>query len=89
MSYEIDYDHPLFVTAVQRNKQRVDACVHTLALVREELIDPVAIERQADLLLAVEDLVNEALTLAMDVRSMVWPDKQAHPSSTENPDTQI
>jgi len=65
-----------------RNLQRISACAHTVSLVRDELVDPKNIDRRADLLVAVEDLVNETMTLAMDVRAMVWPDKAAHPSNS-------
>jgi len=82
------YNHPLFVEAVARNLQRVTACSHTISIVRDNLVDPVDLERKADLLIAVEDLVNEVMTLAFDVRAMTWPDKEAHPSYTPDSDTQ-
>lgn len=82
------YNHPLFLEAIAYNLQRVSACSHTIAIVREDLVDPVNVERRADLLVAVEDLVNEVMTLAFDVRAMTWPDKEAHPSFTPDSDTQ-
>jgi hypothetical protein len=82
------YNHPLFTEAVARNLQRVSACSHTIAIVREDLVDPVTTDHRADLLIAVEDLVNEVMTLALDVRAMTWPDKEAHPSYTPDSDTQ-
>jgi len=80
---EVDVNHPLYVEALTRNLQRITACSHTISMVRDEILDPGLVERQADLLLAVEDLVNETMTLALDVRSMVWPDKQAHPAGKD------
>jgi hypothetical protein len=78
------YTHPLYEEVLVKNLQRISACSHTISIVREEIIDPVLIERRADLLIAVEDLVNEVMTLALDVRAMTWPDKEAHPSN-QNP----
>jgi hypothetical protein len=72
-------DHPLMVEAVNRNLQRISACSHTIAVVREELCDPLTIDRRADLLVSVEDLVNEVMTLALDVRAIVWPDQLSYP----------
>jgi hypothetical protein len=81
------YKHPLFVEAIARNLQRVSACSHTISIVRDNLVDPVDLEHRADLLIAVEDLVNEVMTLAFDVRAMTWPDKEAHPSYTPDSDS--
>jgi hypothetical protein len=81
------HNHPLFVEAVARNLQRVTACSHTISIVRDTLVDPVDLEGKADLLIAVEDLVNEVMTLAFDVRAMTWPDKEAHPSYTPDSDS--
>lgn len=80
------YTHPLYQEVLSRNLQRISACSHTISFVREELIDPISIDSRADLLLAVEDLVNEVMTLALDVRAMAWPDKEAHPAN--KPQTQ-
>ena len=80
------YTHPLYEEALAKNLQRISACSHTVSFVREEIVDPVLIDRRADLLIAVEDLVNEVMTLALDVRAMTWSDNEAHPS--HNPTTQ-
>lgn len=87
MQPESPYNHPLYLEALARNQQRLSACVNTVALVREELVDPINIDRRADLLIVVEDLVNEVMTLAFDVRAMTWPDKEAHPSYIPDTDT--
>jgi hypothetical protein len=87
MQEDVIYNHPLFVEAVSRNLQRVSACSHTVAIVRENLVDPISLERRADLLIAVEDLVNEVMTLAFDVRALTWPDKEAHPSYIPDSDS--
>lgn len=84
MHDEIPYDHPLYLEALARNLQRISACSHTISITREELVDPINIDRRADLLIAVEDLVNETMTLALEIRAMIWPDKEAHPSNTPN-----
>jgi hypothetical protein len=75
------YTHPLFEEALIKNLQRISACSHTVSIVRDEIVDPVLIDRRADLLIAVEDLVNEVMTLALEVRAMTWPDQEAHPSN--------
>jgi hypothetical protein len=56
------YTHPLFEEVTTRNLQRISACSYTVSVVREEIVDPVLIDRRADLLIAVEDLVNEVMT---------------------------
>jgi hypothetical protein len=77
---ETEATHPLVAEALEKNLRRIAVCAHTISTVRDEIFDPVLIERRADLLVAVEDLVNEAMTLALDVRSIAWPDREAHPS---------
>jgi hypothetical protein len=84
MHDEVVYNHPLYLEALARNLQRISACSHTISVVREELVDPITIDRRADLLIAVEDLVNETMTLALEIRAMAWPDKEAHPSTLPN-----
>ena len=69
------YTHPLYEEALIKNLQRISACSFTISTVREEIVDPVLIERRADLLIAVEDLVNEVMTLALEVRAMTWPER--------------
>jgi hypothetical protein len=69
------YTHPLFEEVTTRNLQRISACSYTVSVVREEIVDPVLIDRRADLLIAVEDLVNEVMTLAYEARAIAWPDQ--------------
>ena len=52
--------------------RRLFACSNTITITRSELIDPIDVDRRADLLIAVEDLLNEALSLAHTVRAMAW-----------------
>jgi len=77
---ETEAMHPMVAEALEKNLRRIAVCAHTVSTVRDEIFDPVLIQRRADLLIAVEDLVNEVMTLALDVRSIAWPDREAHPS---------
>jgi len=54
--------------------RRIQACSFTIAQVRDSIFDPVSIDQRADLLVATEDLVNEAMTLAMEIRQIAWSD---------------
>ena len=52
--------------------RRINACVHTLATVLEELDDPEEINDRADLLIAVENLYDIASFLTEQVRGIAW-----------------
>lgn len=77
-----NHEHPLFIEHVELLLRQIRASSYTIATVRDSLFDPVSVERRGDILIATEDLVNEAMTLAMEVRALAWPDKQPMPNTT-------
>ena len=52
--------------------RRVNACIHTIASVVEELDDPKEVDERADLLIAVENLFDIASFLTDQVRGIAW-----------------
>jgi len=64
--------------------RRLFACSNTITITHSELIDPIDVDRRADLLIAVEDLLNEALSLAHTVRAMAWQDSTIESTGIEN-----
>jgi hypothetical protein len=68
---------------------RLGACTFTAARTHEDLQDPINPDLRADLLIAAQDLLNEATRLHDAVSQLVWKDldKAQHPSSSqkENP----
>ena len=58
-----------------RTLQRLYAINYTLAVVHEELFDPVDVDARADLLLAAEDAHAGALALVSRLRSIAWYEK--------------
>jgi hypothetical protein len=75
--------HLEYVKAVEQTHRRISACTNTIATVREELFDPIFLEERANLLIAAEDLFNEALTLVQACREIAWPDNLAEPIRNE------
>ncbi len=67
MAFLDDYDKQ-----VSDNLRKIKLCAHVLEEVQESLLDPYSTERQADLLLAVEDLTSVSFELLASVRAMVW-----------------
>jgi hypothetical protein len=66
------HEHAVFQEALDLLIRRVDSSTYTIASVRESLFDPISQERRADLLIAAENLANEAMTLVMEVREIAW-----------------
>ena len=68
---------------------RLAACTFTAAQTYEDMQDPINPDLRADLLIACQDLLNEATRLHDAVSQLVWKDldKAQHPSSSqkENP----
>ena len=52
--------------------RRIDSSTYTIANVRDSLFDPLTIDRRADMLIAAENLVHEAMTLVMEIREIAW-----------------
>jgi hypothetical protein len=80
--YEQDFDSRLDLGVVEtpsvitnRTLQRLYAINYTLAVVHEELFDPVDVDARADLLLAAEDAFAGALALVSRLRSIAWYEK--------------
>jgi hypothetical protein len=67
MAFLDDYDQQ-----VSDNIRKIKLCAHVLEEVQQSLLDPFAPERQADLLLATEDLTSISFELMNAVRGMVW-----------------
>jgi len=65
-------EHPLFQEHAQTLLRRIQACSFTIAQVRDSIFDPITVDTRADLLIATEDLVNEAMTLALEIRQIAW-----------------
>ena len=81
--HEEVYTHPLYEEVLERNLRRIEACTHTISVVREEMLDPVNVDKRADLLIAAEELINEAMTLAYEARAIAWPDQSPKPIENE------
>lgn len=64
--------------------RRLSACTNTITITRNELIDPIDVQRRADLLIAAEDLLQEALAFTHMVRTMAWQDSTIEPTGIEN-----
>jgi hypothetical protein len=67
MAFLDDYDKQ-----VSDNIRKIKLCAHVLEEVQQSLLDPFHPERQADLLLATEDLTSVSFELLSTVRAMVW-----------------
>lgn len=52
--------------------RRINACIHTIVSVIEELDDPKEIDERADLLIAVENLMDVSTFLTDQVRGIAW-----------------
>jgi hypothetical protein len=57
---------------VSDNLRKIKLCTHVLEEVQQSLLDPFSPERQADLLLGVEDLASVSFELLAEVRDIVW-----------------
>ena len=66
------HEHPLIQEHVDTLLRRIQACSFTIATVRDSIFDPITVDTRADLLIATEDLVNEAMTLALEIRQIAW-----------------
>lgn len=64
--------------------RRLFACTNTITITRNELIDPIDVQRRADLLIAAEDLLQEAMALVSTVRVIAWQDSTIEPTGIEN-----
>ena len=69
---------------MSQHLRRLAACSNTIVITRSELIDPVDVDRRADLLIAAEDLLQEALALTAQVRAIAWQDSTIEPTGIEN-----
>jgi hypothetical protein len=69
-------------TEQERALRRIISCTHTLYSVSDELEDPEEIDDRADLLIAVENLIDVALHVTDSVRRIAWQD------SNENEETE-
>ena len=69
------YDVSMFVYqegSTAKVLRRVRACYETLCVVADDLRDPGNIEERADLLIAVEDLIDVATHITEEVRNIAW-----------------
>lgn len=71
---------------LQMHLQRLQACRTTIDSIHLQVFDPIEPDRRADLLIAVEDVANAAVALALEVRDLVWnsPDLTPHDDHAEN-----
>jgi hypothetical protein len=65
--------------------RRLRSCTHTLISVSEELDDPVDIDQRADLLIAVENLIEVASYVTDQCRGIAWQHSPV-PGSEEEED---
>ena len=65
--------------------RRINACIHTIVSVIEELDDPEEIDERADLLIAVENLMDVSTFLTDQVRGIAWQHSLT-PGERDDPD---
>jgi len=59
-------------TTTERAVRRVESCTYTMISIIDELVDPENVEDRADLLVAIEELYEVAMSLVDDVRGIAW-----------------
>lgn len=59
-------------TEIERTLRRITSCTHTLYSVADELEDPEDVDSRADLLIAVENLIDVALHVTEAARGIAW-----------------
>jgi hypothetical protein len=59
-------------TDQERAMRRIVSCTHTLYSVADELLDPEDVDQRADLLIAVENLIDVANHVTEAVREIAW-----------------
>jgi hypothetical protein len=59
-------------TALERTLRRITSCTHTLYSVSDELSDPDEVDGRADLLIAVENLIDIAIHVTEQCRNIAW-----------------
>lgn len=75
--------------AFLRTRSRLNACAFTLSQTLLDIEDPRESELRADLLIAIEDVLNSALALHAEISEMVWHelDVSAHPAGKNKLDS--
>lgn len=70
--------------AFLRTRSRLNACAFTLGQTLSDIEDPIEPDLRADLLIAIEDVLNTALALHANISSVVWGelDKSNHPAGS-------
>jgi len=74
-SEKVVYDLPmqfLQETEHERTLRRLKSCTHTLYAISEELQDPLEVDQRADLLIAVENLIEVASYVTDQCRGIAW-----------------
>jgi len=59
-------------TDQERAMRRIVSCTHTLYSIADELLDPEDVDQRADLLIAVENLIDIASHVTEAVREIAW-----------------
>lgn len=73
-------------TDQERAMRRIVSCTHTLYSVADELIDPEEVDQRADLLIAVENLLDIVNHITDAVRGIAWQYSPLPDEDTEEDD---